>query len=108
MNSSSIGKNIKKKREAKSWNQEELAARTNLSTPYIGMIERGEKIPRLETFVRITNALDTTPNELLEGVVNRGFEIRMTEYTERIQKLSKKEQNKVYKILDVMLEHDEA
>lgn len=106
MSKTSIGKNIKKKRESKSWNQEELASRTNLSTPYIGMIERGEKIPRLETFIRITNALDATSDELLEGVINRGYEVRMTEYTEKIQKLPKEEQNKVYKMLDVMLEKE--
>lgn len=106
MDSSSIGKNIKKKREARSWNQEELAVRTNLSTPYIGMIERGEKTPRLETFVRIANTLHATPDELLEGVIDRGFEIRMTEYTDKIQKLPKEEQDKVYKVLDAMLEHE--
>jgi len=106
MNNSTIGKNIKKKRESKSWNQEELAIRTNLSTPYIGMIERGEKIPRLETFIRIANTLDATSDELLEGVIDRGFEIRMTQYTDKIQKLTKEEQDKVYKLLDVMLEHD--
>ena len=106
MNNSTIGKNIKKKRESKSWNQEELAIRTNLSTPYIGMIERGEKIPRLETFIRIANTLDATSDELLEGVIDRGFEIRMTQYTDNIQKLTKEEQDKVYKLLDVMLEHD--
>lgn len=104
MNKSSIGQNIKKKREARSWNQEELASRTNLSAPYIGMIERGEKMPRLETFIRIANVLDSTTDELLEGVIDRGYEIRMTKYTEKIQKLSKEEQNKVYKVLDVMLE----
>jgi len=104
MSKSSIGKNIKKKRESKSWNQEKLAAVTNLSAPYIGMIERGEKIPRLETFIRIANALNATSDELLEGVIDRGYEVRMTEYTEKIQKLSKEEQNKVYKVLDVMLE----
>lgn len=104
MSNSSIGKNIKKKRESKSWNQEKLAAATNLSAPYIGMIERGEKIPRLETFIRIANALNATSDELLEGVIDRGYEVRMTEYTDKIQKLSKEEQNRVYKVLDVMLE----
>lgn len=107
MSKTSIGKNIKKKRESKSWNQEELATRTNLSTPYIGMIERGEKIPRLETFIRIANTLDATSDELLEGVINRGYEVRMTEYTEKIQRLPKEEQNKVYKVLDVMLENEQ-
>ena len=101
-----IGSNFKKKREEKMWSQEELARKANLTSSYIGMIERGEKIPRLETFVRLVNLLDTTSDELLEGVINRGFEIRMTKYNEKIQKLSKKEQRRVYKLLDVMLEKE--
>lgn len=104
MDMSSIGKNIRKKREAKSWKQEVLASEVNLSAPYIGMIERGEKIPRLETFVRITNALGATSDEILEGVINRGYEIRMNKYMDKIGKLPKEEQNKIFNVLDVMLE----
>ena len=105
MDMSSIGKNIRAKRVSKSWDQEKLAELTDLSAPYIGMIERGEKIPRLETFIKITNVLDATSDELLEGVIDRGYEIRVSKYMEKIQKLSKQEQNKIYKVLDVMLDN---
>lgn len=104
----SIGKNIRNKREAKSWKQDVLAGKVELTAGYIGMIERGEKVPKLETFIRIVNALDATADEILEGVINRGYEIRMTKYTEKIQKLPKEEQNKIYEILDVMLEDHKA
>ena len=104
MNCLSIGLNIKKKRESRAWNQEELAAETNLSASYIGMIERGEKIPKLETFIRRANALDATSDELLEGVIDRGFEIRLGKYYDKIGKLPKQEQSKIYRILDIMLE----
>lgn len=104
MDMSSIGKNIRKKREAKSWKQDVLAGKAELTTGYIGMIERGEKVPKLETFIRIVNELDATADEILEGVINRGYEIRMSKYMEKIQKLPKEEQNKIYEILDVMLE----
>ena len=103
MNKTSIGNNIKKKREENLWSQEELAKRAGLSVPYIGMIERGEKVPRLETFIRLANILDATSDELLEGVINRGFEIRMTQYTEKIKRLPQEEQSRVYRLLDVML-----
>ena len=48
-----IGKNIRKFREIKKLRQEDLAEKTDLTTNYIGMIERGEKIPSLETFINI-------------------------------------------------------
>lgn len=99
----SIGQNIRKKRLAKSWKQSTLAEKVNLSTSYIGMIERGEKIPKLETFVHITNALDTTSDELLEGVLNKGYEIRMSEYLVRIQNIPQKEQERILEVIDALL-----
>lgn len=101
----SIGQNIKKKRLSKSWKQGTLAEKVDLTTSYIGMIERGEKIPKLETFVNIANALDSTADELLEGVLNRGYEIRMSEYIKKIGKLSRDEQNQIYELLDTMLKY---
>ncbi len=104
MDMSSIGKNIRKKRLAKSWKQEVLASKVEVTASYIGMIERGEKIPRLETFIRITNELGATSDEILEGVINRGYEVRMSKYMEKIGKMPKEEQNRIFDLLDVMLE----
>lgn len=103
----SIGENIRKKRLAKSWKQATLAEKVDLSNSYVGMIERGEKVPKLETFVQITNALDATSDELLEGVLNRGYEIRMSEYIKRIGVLPKEEQKQIYEVLDIMLKYSQ-
>lgn len=103
MDMSSIGKNIRKKRLDKSWKQEFLAEKADVSAPYIGMIERGEKMPSMETFIRIANALDAASDELLCGVINRGYEVRMSKYLEKLKELSGEEQNKVFRVLDVML-----
>ena len=51
-----IGKNIRKYRLMKKFRQEDLAEKAGLTTNYIGMVERGEKIPSLETFIKILNA----------------------------------------------------
>ncbi len=104
----SIGQNIKEKRLSKSWKQSTLAEKVDLTTSYVGMIERGEKIPKLETFVHITNALDSTSDEILSGVLNRGYEIRMSEYIKKIENLSKEEQSKIFEVLDVMLKDNHS
>ena len=54
MDMSSIGKNIRKKRLAKSWKQEVLANKVEVTVTYIGMIERGEKVPKLETLIPVS------------------------------------------------------
>ena len=43
-----IGKNIRKYRNQRKLRQDQLAEKTDLSTNYIGMIERGEKIPQTD------------------------------------------------------------
>lgn len=103
MDFKSIGKRIKEKRIEKSWTQEKLAEASGLSSIYIGMIERGEKLPKLETFIRIANSLSTTPNELLADVTDRGYEIRLSKYTEQIGKLDAKSQQQIYEIIDAYL-----
>ena len=62
-----IGKNIRKFRLARKLRQEDLAEKTDLTTNYIGMVERGEKIPSLETFIKIVNALGVSSDMVLTG-----------------------------------------
>ena len=87
--------------------QEELAEKLDLSASYIGMIERGKKVPRLETFVEIANVLEVSADELLCGVVDHGYEIRMSEYTKRIGKISQEKRKLIYSLLDVCLSQEE-
>lgn len=100
-----IGKNIRQKRLERSWRQEDLAEKTNLSSAYIGMIERGEKIPKLETFVMIANVLEVSADELLSGVLKNGYEIRMSEYAKRIGRVSREKQKMIYGVIEVILQN---
>lgn len=99
-----IGKRIREKRIEKSWSQEELAERLNLSSIYIGMIERGEKTPKLETFIRIVNCLDISPNEILMDVTNKGYLVRMSKYAEEIEKLKKDDRQRLFRVIEAFLE----
>ena len=56
--------------------QEDLAEKVGLSTNYIGMIERGEKIPYFESFLAIVNALEISADKILVDVLNVGYEIK--------------------------------
>ena len=71
-----IGKNIRKFREIKKLRQEDLAEKTDLTTNYIGMIERGEKIPSLETFINILNSLGVSADMVLSDVLDIKLRIR--------------------------------
>ena len=101
----SIGKNIRKYRLEQKMRQEDLAERTGLSTNYIGMVERGEKIPALETFISILNALSISADMVLTDVLNVGYTIKNSILGEKISKLSREDREKIYDVIDAMLKH---
>ncbi|MDY4254934.1 MAG: helix-turn-helix transcriptional regulator [Oscillospiraceae bacterium] len=101
----SIGKNLRQCRLAKKMRQEDLAEKTNLSPNYIGMIERGEKLPALDTFIDILNALDASADVVLADVLNARYDIKTSLISEKVQKLSSKEQKTVLDIVDAVIKN---
>ena len=106
MDLSGIGKQIREARLQKSWNQDQLAEKTNLSLAYIGKIERGEKIPKLETFIRIINTLEISADVVLQDVLVNGYQVRMSRYLEKMDQLSKEKRDDILEIVDVLLKKD--
>lgn len=82
-----IGKNIRKFREIKKLRQEDLAEKTDLTTNYIGMIERGEKIPSLETFINILNSLGVSADMVLSDVLDNGYTVKDSLLNEKLKNL---------------------
>ena len=100
-----IGKNIRKFRLARKLRQEDLAEKTDLTTNYIGMVERGEKIPSLETFITILNALDVSADMVLADVVNTGYTVKNSMLNEKLSKLSTEDREKIYEVIDTLIKH---
>lgn len=103
MNTSSIGKRIRKFRESKGWRQEDFAEKIGLSVTYTGMIERGEKVPKLETFITIANALEVSADSLLADVLFVGYSIKSSEMTEEIASLPPEERERIYNVVKAMI-----
>lgn len=106
MNTSSIGKRIRMYRENKGWRQEDFAEKIGLSVTYTGMIERGEKVPKLETFITIANTLGVSADLLLADVLETGYDVKSSIMTEEIAKLSPNERERIYKVVGAMIEFD--
>lgn len=100
-----IGKNIRKFREIKKLRQEDLAEKTDLTTNYIGMIERGEKIPSLETFINILNSLGVSADMVLSDVHDNGYTVKDSLLNEKLEKLVPEDRNRIYEVIDTMMKH---
>lgn len=105
MNLDSIGSNLKKHRLAKKLRQEDLAEIVGLSANYIGMIERGEKIPSLETFVTLLNALEASADVVLSDIMNSGYLVKNAVLDEKMRKLSYEDRDMIYDVIDILMKH---
>ena len=101
----SIGENIRKYRLMRNMRQEDLAEKTDLSSNYIGMIERGEKIPSLETFIAIINALDASADIILSNLTNSGYEVKESLLNEKLDNIPEHDREMVFDVIDTMLKH---
>lgn len=101
----SISKNIRKYRLVKKLRQEDLAEKAELSTNYIGIVERGEKIPSLETFIGIVNALGVSADMILADVIDVGYTVKNSLLAEKMEKLSAEDREQIYDVIDTLMRH---
>lgn len=103
MDLKTVGQNIKKYRIEKGIKQEALAEMADLTPNYIGMLERGDKTPSLNTLVNIANALGITSDMLLCDVLNASYEIKSSLVLDKINNLPPKEQKRIYAVIEICL-----
>ena len=101
----SIGKHISEFRHLRKLRQEDLAEITGLSTNYIGAVERGEKIPSLETFIDILNALSISADMVLSDVLQGGSQVKGTKLSDQIKDLPEKDQKRIFDVIETLIKH---
>ena len=69
MDNSNLGIRIKEIRERNKLTQRELANTVGISVPALFNFEKGTKAPSLETLIKLSKALNTTPNDLLQDYI---------------------------------------
>ena len=95
MDQAAIGNRIKTMRERANLTQEQLAELVDISPTHMSVIERGVKTPKLDTFVRIANALGVSADVLLQDVVDHANESILSELSATIGKMPKSEQTRI-------------
>jgi transcriptional regulator with XRE-family HTH domain len=63
-----FGDNLARRRQLAGLSQEELGFRADLHRSAVGQLERGERVPRADTIVRLAGVLGMAPGDLLAGL----------------------------------------
>lgn len=69
-----IGSAVRRCRTARGWSQAELAERLMVSVDYIGLLERGERLPSLPVLIRIANEFGMSTADLLGALALEAWE----------------------------------
>ena len=70
-----IGENIRKVRKEKNKSAKYIAEKVGCSTQAILQYERGERTPSIDTLIDISEALDVTYTDLIEGKEHKGLKV---------------------------------
>ena len=63
-----FGEVLRRRREASGQSQESLAATAGLHRNYVGLLERGKRVPSILVVEKLAAALGTTASSLLRAV----------------------------------------
>jgi len=60
--------NLRRCRRLSGLSQEELSLLASIHRTEVSLLERGERVPRVDTLVKLSASLEVTPNDLLDGI----------------------------------------
>lgn len=66
-----FGRNLLGCRKRAGISQEELGVRASLHRTQVGLLERGGRLPRIDTLAKLAGALGVPASELLDGIAWR-------------------------------------
>ena len=90
MNSRGLGRKLRAYRAKRGWSLKECSERIGISTRYLADIERGDKVPKLETFVSILNTLSASADDVLQESLIVGYEAQSNDILRELGSLDAK------------------
>ena len=105
MDKYTVGKQIKEARLKTGFTQQALAQKAGVSNVYLGEIERGMKMPSLNSFIKIVQALDVSADYILREELNSGKTYIFDELIDKLQVLTPAQRKTARDILDGYLKN---
>jgi len=63
-----LGRNLLLARKRAGMSQETVAIGAGLHRTEIGLLERGERVPKIDTLLKVAGAMSVPPHQLLQGI----------------------------------------
>ncbi len=105
MEKEALGCKIREARKLRGYTQKALAETAQIGEVYLSEIERGMKMPSMNIFIRIVEALDISADYVLRDELTSGQEYICCEILEKLKDLSIDQQKTAMDILDAYLKN---
>ena len=103
MDKIALGKKIREARQGKKYTQQKLADAAGIGIMYLGEIERGTKMPSLNIFIKLIEALDISADYVLRDEVSSGCHYIYDEITEKLKNITPSQRKTASEILDAYI-----
>lgn len=98
MDKTVLGKRIRERRKQQKITLEKLSEKADISLVYLGEIERGIKMPSLNTFIKLVNALNISADALIYDETKSGKYYLSDELAKEMQDLTPEQYAAISKI----------
>lgn len=99
-----LGRRIRQQRCTKKLSVKDLANLTEITPRYLEDIERGIKVPKLDTFVKMINILETSVDFVLQDSLVIGYQVKSSYLQSALDKLAPAQREQVLKVVETMIE----
>lgn len=103
MDKTELGEKLRQARLEKGYTQQTLADLAGIGNVYLGEIERGLKMPSLNSFIRIIEVLDVSADYVLRNELSSGQGYIYNEITQKLKNLTPRQRKAAADILDAYL-----
>ena len=103
MDTGDMGRRLRKCRAENGWAIKECAERIGIMPRYLSDIERGDKIPNLDTFILMLNVLGASADEVLQNSLAVGYVPKSSELERKLRDLTPEQRRQVTAVLESLL-----
>ena len=105
MDKLTMGDRIKETRKKQKLTQEQLAESLGISVEFVGQIERGIKLPSMQVFVKLIEALNVSADYPLRDSVSTGQLLGDNAIGRKIEKLKPKQRIALEALIDTYIQY---
>lgn len=102
MDTKILGRHIREARHSKQLTQYQLAERVKITPNYLSMLERGTHLPKLETLIVISEALEVPVSALLSDFPMKAYDKQLQFLTTAMEGLTEEQSDTVCSVMKVL------